>query len=115
MSNASELLRNTVFEHKDVVEYERWIVMPVRVESGHRQANFFSEDLYRFLIFFSGSWRRGRGRLRSLGNSSAGKNGDDQNQECMSEQEHRFKPNFPESAGLIVHAVPALPQPPLRA
>jgi hypothetical protein len=38
------LLGDTVFEHEDVVEYERWIVVTVGVESGYRKSDFFSEN-----------------------------------------------------------------------
>jgi hypothetical protein len=53
----AELLRDAVFEYEDIVEFERRIVMAVGVERDDWQADFFSENSDRLLLFFL-DWRR---------------------------------------------------------
>ena len=64
VSQAAELLGDAVFEHEDVVEFERRVVMAVSVKRDDRQADFFSENANGlFLIFLDGYWWRSWLRL----------------------------------------------------
>jgi hypothetical protein len=62
MANTPDLLSHAVFQYENVIRLERWIVVPVRIDGNHGQANLFCENPdRRLLIYFlpNGRWRRG--------------------------------------------------------
>src|ERR1700752_5042068 len=94
VSEASELLSHTIFEHENVIELERGVVMTVRVECDDWKPDLLGKDLYCFLFFF-GSWRRLWRRLRfggllagALRGAKCQKRRHDQKPSCALQPEH---------------------------
>ena len=63
--NASDLLRLAIFKYEDVLNFECWIVMTIRIGCGHGKSDFFREHTHWFLIFSLRRWRGFRFDLRS--------------------------------------------------
>jgi hypothetical protein len=52
MANTSDLLSYAVFQDENVIRLKRWIVVPVRIEGNHGQANLFRENPDRRLLIY---------------------------------------------------------------